>query len=451
MAVRIAKALSLHLEQPIVSGSFFQRQMRNRLWCSICALDLQASLHQASEPLIDPEVEHYILPRNINDADFDMSFQGADIPDRDDLTDMTFSLVIYKAQLSGRLLKFRGITTSTSNKSSPGHAATLWEDRLSQARRFADQVRPLIATCDPDSSAYAWFTFQVADSIVSSMRLSALRPLHRIELRAMPYSQGNNEALASALSVLSKAQLVRDDPRSEGFRWYVHTQWHALAIAIAECLVCPDKQLLTSAWPVVEAAYKSTYAVQHHHQQPGDEAAAADFYRQDVAPRKLLQALMLRTRARVKNFLRGASGRGVTMAPAVGAGRSGWSSSGSKTPADPFTLQSPSLTSLAGIKEAAADPLVLPASLDFDFGLGPAPALTPSSSSPDRGTGASLGQGPGEVWSLMPAYPCLMADTNMDDGVDLEARPDFSWQNWEDILSGLEPNGGFFNSSIGFH
>lgn len=420
--------------------------MRYRLWCSICALDLQASLQQASEPLIDLEVEHYTLPRNINDADFDTGFQGADIPDKDELTDITFSLVIYKAQLSGRLLNFRGVKTSTANKSSPGHAATTWEDRRGQARRFEEEVRPLIAACDPESSAYAWFTFHGAESIVSSMRLSALRPLHRTGLRALPRFQGNNEALASALSVLSKGQIVHNDPRGEGFRWSVRIQWHAFAIAIAECFVCTDKQLLVSVWPAVETAYKSTYAAQ----QRGDEAAA-DL--QDGAPRQLLRALMLRTRARVKKFLRGVSGRGVIKASAVGFGRTGWSSSGSRTPADHFTLQSPSLSSLAGIREAAADALVLPTSLDLDFGFGPTPALTPSSSSPNGGTGASasLGQGLGEVWSVMPAYMPSMADPNMDDGVDLEARPDLSWQNWEDMLSDFNPNGGFFDSSVGLY
>lgn len=426
--------------------------MRNRLWCSICALDLQESLQQASEPLIDLEVEHYTLPRNINDADFDMNFQGVDIPDKDELTDITFSLVIFKAQLSGRLLNFRGITTSTTKKPSPGYAATIWENRRGQAHRFEDQVRTLIAGCDPESSAYAWFTFHITDSIVSSMRLSALCPLHRTVLGAPPFSQRNNEVLASALSVLSKAQLVHNNPRGEGFRWYVRIQWHDLAIAIAECLVCTDKKLLVRVWPVVETAYNSTCAVQNH-QQPGDEIASEDFDRQDGAPRQALQALMLRTRARVKKFLHGASATSVIKTPAVGFGRSGWSSSGRRTPADPFTMQSPSLISLSGIKEAAADPLVLPTSLDFDFSLGPTPALTPSSSSSDWGTGAStsLGQGLGEVWSLTPAYSSSMEDPNVDEGMDLEARPDFSWKNWKDMLSGFSLKEEFFDSSIGLY
>ncbi|KAK7699595.1 hypothetical protein SLS64_011549 [Diaporthe eres] len=460
-AVRIAKALSLHLEQPITSGSFFQRQMKYRLWCTICVLDLQASLDWATEPQIDLEAEHYTLPRNINDADFDMSFQGADMPDRDELTDITFSLVTYKAQLSGRLLDFKGTTTSstTSSSSSPGHAAaTVWEGRLGEARRFEDQTRRLLAACDPESSAYAWFTFHETNSIISSMRLSALRPLHHRAglLRAPPppRAQGaNDRALAAALSVLSKSQLVRSDPRGEGFRWSVRTQWHALSVAVAECLVCPDEQLLASAWPVVEAAYESACAVkQQQQQQHGVEAAAADHCRQGGAPGQPLQVLMLKTRARVKRLLRGAPVRGgaVKTPAAVGGERSSseWSSSTPKTPAGPLTLLSPSLMGLAGTKEAAADPLALTTSLDFGFG--PTPVLTPSNGSPDRGTGASasLGQGLGEVWSLMPTYSSSMTDTSMGDEVDLEAGPGLSWQAWEDILSGVTPKEGFFDSSI---
>lgn len=458
MAVRIAKALSLHLEQPITSGSFFQRQMRNRLWCTICVLDLQASFHQASEPLIDLEVEHYALPRNINDADFDPSFPGADIPDKDELTDITFSLVTYKAQLSGRLLNFMGTTTSATRNSSPGHPATIWDDRLDQARRFEDQVYRLLSTCDPESSAYAWFTFHGTKSLISSMRLSALRPLNRAGLRAPPRVQGSSDLLTAALSVLSKAQLVRTDPRGEGFRWYVRVQWHALAIAIAECFVCSDEQLLASVWPVVEAAYDSTYTgnQQQQQRQRGGEATAADYYRQDGSLRQPLQALMTRTRARVKNFLRGASGSVVAKAPVISGGRGGWSSTGPRTPADPSTLQSPSVVSLTGIKEAAADAPTLSTSLDFGFW--PTPAFTPSSNSPDKGMGssASLGHGLGEAWSLTPAYSSSMTDNRLpsisvEDCMDLETMPDFSWQAWEELLSGIPPEGGLFDGSTGFY
>lgn len=430
--------------------------MEHRLWCTLCVLDLQASLDWTTEPLVDLEEEHYTLPRNINDADFDMGFQGADIPDKDELTDITFSLVTYRAQLTGRLLGFKGTTSSTASASdsSPGHAATTWEGRLGVARRFEDQTRRLLATCDPESSAYAWFTFHETNSIISSVRLAALRPLRRAGLRAPPpgRAQGGSDPLAAALSVLGKAQLVRSDPRGEGFRWSARTQWHALSVAAAECLVCPDEQLLARAWPVVAAAYESACAAQHHHhRRHGVEAAAAGDYRQDGGPRQPLQVLIPWTRARVERLLRGASGRGVVRTPAVGAERGEWSSSGSKTPAGPFALRSPSLAGLAGIKEAAADPLALPASLDFGFGS--TPALTPSNSSPDRGTGASalLGQGMGEVWSLMPTYPSPMADTGMGDEVDLEARPDPSWQTWEDILPGITPKEGFFDSSIGLY
>lgn len=450
--------MSLHLEQPITSGSFFQRQIRNRLWCTICVLDLQASFHQASEPLIDLEVEHYTLPRNINDTDFDPSFQGVDISDKDELTDMTFSLVTYKAQLSGRLLNFVSTTTSTTRNSSPGLAATIWDDRLDQARHFEDQVHRLLSTCDPESNAYAWFVFHGTKSLISSMRLSALRPLNRAGLRAPPRVQGSSDLLTAALSVLSKAQLIRTDPRGEGFRWYVRVQWHALAIAIAECFVCSDEQLLTSVWPVVEAAYESTYTVnqQHHQRQYGGEATAADYYRQDGSLRQPLQALMARTRVRVKNLLRGTSGSVLTQAPVVSVGRGGWCSSGSRTPADPSTLQSPSVMSLAGIKEAAADAPALSTSLDFGFW--PTPAFTPSTNSPDKGTvpSASLGQGLGEAWSLTPAYSSSMTDNrlpsvSLEDCMDLETMQDFSWQTWEELLSGIPQDGGFFDGSVGLY
>ncbi|OTB09417.1 hypothetical protein M426DRAFT_315974 [Hypoxylon sp. CI-4A] len=274
LVVRIGKALSLHLER---TESFFNRQIKKRLWYTICVLDLQTAFGQAAEPLIEPNAIPPTLPMNINDAEFDVDTAG-EPQEREELTDMTYALVTYGAQRSGRILNF--------HSKDPDHFN--WEEREEHVSRFEQHVLKLLRFCDPESSTYAWFVFHAAQSRVASMRLSALRPLHRVGNKPTPVAQ-RVDLLHVAMEVVEQVNQVRTDPRGEGFRWYVVVQWHALAIAITECFVCPDMRVLRNAWPVVEQAFE-------------DHKAAIERYRQGMLA-KPLGRLMDRARRRIHPLL----------------------------------------------------------------------------------------------------------------------------------------------------
>ncbi len=76
LAVRIARALALDLahDRGGRPESVLERELRKRLWCTLCVMDLQASFEQASEPLIQLDLSQQadLLPRTLNDADFDL-------------------------------------------------------------------------------------------------------------------------------------------------------------------------------------------------------------------------------------------------------------------------------------------------------------------------------------------------------------------------------------------
>ncbi|KAI2472870.1 hypothetical protein F4781DRAFT_419784 [Annulohypoxylon bovei var. microspora] len=273
IAVRVAKALLLHLER---IESFFNRQIRQRLWNTICLLDLQTSFGQVTEPLIGLGGIPSTLPININDCEFDVDTIG-ELMGRDGLTDMTFSLVLYSAQRTGRLLNFPSRETTDLN----------WAGRVEQVSRFEQNILNLLKFCDPESSAYAWSTFHGAQMRLVAMRLTALRPLHRLHNRPAPRPQHIN-LLNSSLEVLNKVHLVRTDPRGEGFRWYEVVQWHALAIAITECF-CADIGVLRMSWPLVEASF------QDYKTDPRN-------YYQGML-RKPLEMLMDQVRTRVNSLL----------------------------------------------------------------------------------------------------------------------------------------------------
>ncbi|KAJ5697626.1 hypothetical protein N7488_011310 [Penicillium malachiteum] len=265
LAVRIGKGLGLYLDPE--TETFFDQQIRRRLWFTICLMDLQASFGQASEPLISVEESaSTALPQHINDSDFDPTTAAHSDQNREGLTDTTFALVTYHAQRTGRLLNFvqhdrkvdGGIPTPTS--STPGTSTSRsgtcdpsWPQQ--QARDFEQEALRLLHFCDPGTSAYAWFTWHGTQSLIATARLAAARPLQWHGQAPPPRREGNTELLRLCLPVLEKAQLMHTDPRAEGFRWYVTIPWYALAMALAECYVSSDNALVRYAWPLVESSY----------------------------------------------------------------------------------------------------------------------------------------------------------------------------------------------------
>jgi hypothetical protein len=92
VAVRIGEKLRLNANTN--TGSFFEQQMRKRLWLTICMLDYQTALSQNSDPLVKHESVGDALAqiRHVNDADFGPSSDL--IQDQEELTDMTFAYVL---------------------------------------------------------------------------------------------------------------------------------------------------------------------------------------------------------------------------------------------------------------------------------------------------------------------------------------------------------------------
>ena len=110
-----------------------------------------------------------------------------------------------------------------------------WEARQGYVGNFEQKTIKLLQNCEPSASPYAWLAFHGPQAMIAAMKLSALRLLHRAGSGAPPRVQGSTHLLELSASVLEEACLIRTDPRGHSFRWYAVLQWHAFAIAIAEC------------------------------------------------------------------------------------------------------------------------------------------------------------------------------------------------------------------------
>ncbi|KIM93457.1 hypothetical protein OIDMADRAFT_63348, partial [Oidiodendron maius Zn] len=245
LAIRLAKGMSLHADdtttKPRGEPSFFDRQMRKRLWLTICVMDLQASFAHGSEPLIPVAEVSSALEglRHLDDDDFDEQTTD-EIPEREDLTCATFPFVTYHAQVSGRLLNYTGHQPQQQH-----------DDRASAA--FDRKAFELIRFCDPEASREAWFTWHSTQTLVASTRLAALRPQ---PLTLTGQERDNDAELQLAFRVLEKVRLMHTDSRCDGLRWYLGIPWHALAVAIAGCYVCTDEKMLRERWPLVEQVWQ---------------------------------------------------------------------------------------------------------------------------------------------------------------------------------------------------
>lgn len=286
LAIRLAKGMSLHADDTTTKHrdepSFFDRQMRKRLWLTICVMDLQASFAHGSEPLIPVAEVSSALEglRHLDDNDFDEQTTD-EIPEREDLTCATFAFVTYYAQVSGRLLNYTGqqpqqqrddverpLSGSGSVRSHSSSMSSVYAperdsclssflmnrgSRESASAAFDRKAFELIRFCDPEASREAWFTWHSTQTLVTLTRLAALRPL---PLTLTSHERDNDIELQLAFRVLEKVRLMHTDSRCDGLRWYLGIPWHALAVAIAGCYVCTDEKMLQERWPLVEQVWQ---------------------------------------------------------------------------------------------------------------------------------------------------------------------------------------------------
>ncbi|THX24809.1 hypothetical protein D6D12_07368 [Aureobasidium pullulans] len=252
IAVRIGEKLRLYKRTK--TDTFFETQMKVRLWLTICMLDYQTAMSQRSDPLIDyGKVKEALAQlRHVNDADFGPSSLVA-IEDQEDLTDMTFAYVLFQHQLAGRLLNFDALSGNESEETRQGYA-----------REFEEKALGVLRFCDPESSQLAWFTWHATQCHIAIIRVSRLRPL----CKSLYNSDGtlqcpvrDSELLRMTHRVLEKTQMMHTDPRGEPYRWYSTMPWPMLATALSACGSCRNAELTLQGWPVLKWWYQQHEAL----------------------------------------------------------------------------------------------------------------------------------------------------------------------------------------------
>lgn len=270
-AVRLATAVGLNVDRP--QESFFEQQMRRRLWYTISHLDSHLSFDRASEPLISAKLTHPAFPLLVNDADFGPETNEPPA-EREGLSDMSLALFHYRIQA------LKSDVTKDSAKSGTS--------LLQKVEQLGVDLKNLLRHVDPNESSYAWSTYNSSLSILAGTQLLSKRPMHPTGSIELPRGQEEpGHVLRLAVTMLEHDIIKRTDTRGEPFRWFGMVLWHPLAVAIAECHATDNVPLLRHIWPTVETSfeYHSKLLSQSH----------AKVWRP-------LERLMLKTRARVKEL-----------------------------------------------------------------------------------------------------------------------------------------------------
>lgn len=231
------------LHHDVVGRSPFETELRRRLWHTVRFLDVFSGLDRGTELLVGINSYDTPRPRNTNDSEFDES--STSIPDYETgLTDMSFARLAYDATHHTHRL--------TIPESKPN--GDTWRQRLEFAQGFEEMVKEkYLKYCDT-SDPYQRLLSTISKSMTASMKLRAVRPLHK-HISSVPPRVDDPFVLQLARDSLKSGEEVYTDPETEKYRWMVWVPWHPLAVALAGLCAIRDTDLAKDAWVYVEKAY----------------------------------------------------------------------------------------------------------------------------------------------------------------------------------------------------
>ena len=242
LAVRIARAMGLHMESP--GHTPFEIEMRRRLWHQICFLDVLTAIDRGTEVMISTGTFDTPLPTNINDVEFDETSSMIGPPHTSGLTDMSFALLAYEA--TNVIQRFNTPEISSSSDTS--------QQRLELAQRFGRQVKDkYLQYCDMSIPFHRSIS-ALGKSMSASMILRAIRPMQRHSY-SVPPRVDSPYVLQIAVDSLRESERMYEDLEAERWRLLVWVQWHTLAVALAGLCSIRGTELAEIAWVYVERAY----------------------------------------------------------------------------------------------------------------------------------------------------------------------------------------------------
>ena len=246
VAIRIAQSLGIHRDGSRLGLSFFESEMRRRIWWQICILDVRTAENHGSNPSVAHQGLDTALPLNINDDDLDPS--SSTVPSQvEGITDMTLSLVRY--EILSELGKKRPVLLDATLCNAEADRITKeCGDKLqSQYLRYCDLNIPFhkfIATFARMMLAKMWISIHHGFQLDGGVRV--LPPMCK------------DRIFTDSLEVVKLCLRMEREESTKQWRWTLrnHVPWQAMVFLLSQICQREESELMDRAWATVQDGFR---------------------------------------------------------------------------------------------------------------------------------------------------------------------------------------------------
>jgi hypothetical protein len=225
----------------------FEVEMRRRVWCILCMLDVRSSEDQGTDLTITIGSFDTKIPLNINDADIDPESKQMPI-ERDGVTDMSFVRMSFEIGDIVRQMMAPGIRDGAAGLEDQSRL-------LNEIYQKAEQSY-FRHTTQSGNIAY-WVGVTITRLVMAKMTLIVFLPL----LFSSPSEHLSDEIrtklLVSAIEVAEYNHALNAEQACRQWRWVYqsYTHWHAIVYLMIEISRRPWSPIVERAWVALHSSW----------------------------------------------------------------------------------------------------------------------------------------------------------------------------------------------------
>ena len=247
LVIRMAQYLGLQRDGAQMKQlTPYETEMRRRVWCAVCNLDLRASEDQGTEMTIASGSFDTKIPSNINEAD--ISPDSDQMPtERDGLTDTTFARIFCGSGLVMRRMMDALREDASSLEDQSRMLDEIYQNYEQGYFRYATET---------NSIAY-WVAVSVVRLVMAKMTLVVFLPVLFSSPSETFSSELRLKLLVSALEVAEYNHALNAEPACRHWRWIyqTYTHWHAIVYLMIEISRRPWSSIIERAWVALQSRW----------------------------------------------------------------------------------------------------------------------------------------------------------------------------------------------------
>ena len=268
LVIRMALALGLHRDGSNFGNSLspYEVELRRRVWCAVCALDVRSSEDQGTDLTIMPSSYDTRFPLSINDSDIEPG--SKETPrERDELTDMTYALLNFEVTGLAQRMMASAKQASVPNGAAGAPSTSSGEQFLQEQNRMLEEVHRKLESRylrhSPDtSSVIYWTSVTITRLFMAKMTLILNLPrLLQVDKSSSALSLADEDLrtrlLSSAIDVAEYNDALKTEKACRRWRWLceTYTQWHTIAFLLMETGRRPWDPAVERAWAALHGAH----------------------------------------------------------------------------------------------------------------------------------------------------------------------------------------------------